>query len=74
MDAAPAPTAPSIEKAKSEKKVLVCLGERERGVVFADDGENVKTLLEAIREVFYDVLGDGTNELILQVKHEDWSG
>lgn len=66
---------PSAANAKlTDKKVLVCLGERKREVVFADDGEDMKPLLDAIRDVFSDVLGDNSNELILQVKHEEWSG
>ena len=66
-------TAPS--KANSEKKVLVCLGERKREVVFVDDGEDVrKALLGAIRQVFSDVIDNDSNELLLEVKHEEWSG
>ena len=69
-----APTSSAAIDRLPQKTVLVCLGERKREVVFTDDGEDRKPLLDAIREVFSDVMGDGSNELILQIKREEWSG
>ena len=42
-----------------EKTVLVCLGERKRTVTFRSGGGNeVESLLESVKEVYKDVLGD----------------
>lgn len=56
------------------KKVLVCLGENRREVMFSG---NAKDLLEGVVEVFSDVLSAqkiSASQLVLQLKNEDWGG
>ena len=58
-----------------EKTVLVCLGERKRAVTFRSGGGNeVESLLESVKEVYKDVLGDKCEQLLLQSKSEKWQG
>ena len=38
------------------------------------DGEDTKALVDAVREAFSDVIGDRQEQLIVQVKHEEWGG
>ena len=65
-------------KDRQVKKVLVCLGDRRREVTFCSgSGGDTKALLDAVAEVFADILGSGDNpaaQLILQTKNEDWAG
>ena len=62
------------------KKVLVCFGERKREVTFTSATEkdgDVKAVMEAVSEVFADVLDSSDNptrDLILQIKNEAWNG
>lgn len=70
MESQPASVQPAPQHL--EKVVLVCLGKRKWEVAFIDDGEGLNTLLDAIRETFSDVFGD--EQLLLQVKNEEWSG
>ena len=53
----------------AQKSVLACMGDRKREVIFTEEG----SLLSAVRETFADVL-QGDEEILLQVKHEDWNG
>lgn len=56
------------------KKVLVCLGENRREVMFSG---NAKDLLEGVVEVFSDILSAqkiSASQLVLQLKNEDWGG
>ena len=60
--------------AAAMKEVLVCLGERKRGVSFAsgDPDEEREALLQAIVEAFVDV--KIRDDLVLQLKSEEWGG
>ena len=55
------------------KSVLVCLAERKREVSFTCQGNELEALSVAVCEVYSDVL-KGDENLIFQVKREEWSG
>ena len=55
------------------KSVFVCLAERKREVSFTCQGNELEALSVAVREVYSDVL-KGDENLIFQVKREEWSG
>ena len=61
------PRGKMAEGAATEKTVPVCLGERKRAVTFRSGGGNeVESLLESVKEVYKDVLGDKCEQLLLQ--------
>ncbi|XP_064391762.1 uncharacterized protein LOC135339554 isoform X2 [Halichondria panicea] len=55
----------------SQKKVLVCFGERKREVSFSSEGGNGE-LLKQTQLVFRDI--DQNKNLVLQLKSEEWDG
>ena len=61
---------------EKNKSVLVCLGERKRGVSFScgkDSEEERAAIIEAVKEAYKDVSKfDG--DLVLQIKSELWEG
>ena len=63
-----------LNMAAAMKEVLVCLGERKRGVSFAsgDPDEEREALLQAIVEAFVDM--KIRDDLVLQLKSEEWGG
>lgn len=60
----------------NDKFVLVCVGERKRGVSFLDNEkveEERKALLASIRETYKDVTKfDDNNIIVLQIKSMVW--
>ena len=55
------------------KQALVCLGDRKRSITFLTGVDEKESMLEAIREVFKDVVTLNNNFLI-QLKNEKWGG
>ncbi len=62
----------SIES--SEKQVLVCLGERKRGISFLSGALEKKAFLDAVRETYKDVCSFDSGDIVLQKKCESWGG
>ena len=62
----------------AEKVVLVGLGERKRPITFVssdDPSEEKESLLNAIKDVFDDVLrAEEKDHLVISVKSDQWNG
>ena len=57
-----------------KKSVLVCLGERKREVSFVTGHGELETFTTAVRKVYSDVLVQGDETVVFQLKREEWGG